>query len=114
MHFSSPGVIVMSNVETFCSLPFQKIKVSPTGNVSMCCYQKGVLGNLFVEDFDRIWHGELAREIRSHTLNLQLHPVCRGWGGCPYLVRPKVPKAIPFSSPYPTSLEFDLPNTHCN
>ncbi len=104
----------MSSVATFCSLPFQKIKVSPQGDVSMCCYQRGSLGNLFRKDFEEIWHGYLANEIRAVTLDGALHPVCEGWGGCPFLVKPRTAKTALLPHSYPTALEFDLPNTHCN
>lgn len=104
----------MRNFEVFCSLPFSKIKVRPNGNVNMCCYQQGILGNLFTQDFQDIWSSKLAEEIRDSILALRLHSVCEGWGGCPYLVSSKVPKKISVEHDYPTWLEFDLPNTHCN
>ena len=104
----------MRNFTAFCSLPFSKIKVRSNGDVNMCCYQKGTLGNLLTQDFQEIWSSKLANEIRDMTLASQLHSFCEGWGGCPYLVNPKIPKTISTEHAYPTLLEFDLPNTHCN
>jgi MoaA/NifB/PqqE/SkfB family radical SAM enzyme len=105
---------VMPEVEAFCRLPFSKIKVSPEGNVRMCCYQKGSLGNLFRQDITEIWDNLVAREVRSWTKASDLHPLCVGWGGCPFLVRPRTPIKIVVDHDLPTVLEFDLPNTHCN
>ncbi len=104
----------MGNYTAFCSLPFRQIKVLANGDVNMCCYQSGSLGNLLTQNFQEIWSSKLADEIRRATLVSQLHPVCQGWGGCPYLVNPKLPKIISSQHAYPTLLEFDLPNTHCN
>lgn len=104
----------MASIEAFCDFPFQKIKVSPNGDVRLCCYQRGALGNLLKDDFSKIWSNRLAEEIRSWTKNSQLHPVCQGWGACPYLVRPKLRHNIQWNPAFPTYLEFDLPSSHCN
>jgi MoaA/NifB/PqqE/SkfB family radical SAM enzyme len=76
----------MPEVEAFCRLPFSKIKVSPEGDVRMCCYQKGFLGNLLQQDITEIWDNSLAPEVRSWPRASDLHPLCVGWGGCPFLV----------------------------
>jgi Iron-sulfur cluster-binding domain len=104
----------MPELEAFCDLPFTKIKVSPRGEVRMCCYQAGSLGNILRQDFLAIWPSKLAQDVRDSTGASQLHPMCKGWGGCPYLVRDKVPFKIRLSHGFPTFLELDLPNTHCN
>jgi sulfatase maturation enzyme AslB (radical SAM superfamily) len=101
------------NVSAFCDLPFTKLRVDPFGNVSMCCYQRGSLGNLLTDDFDRLWTGDLAQEIRMTTAEGRLHPICEGWGGCPYLVTERTARIFCMSR-YPLSLELCLPNTHCN
>jgi MoaA/NifB/PqqE/SkfB family radical SAM enzyme len=104
----------MPEVEAFCRLPFSKVKVSPEGDIRMCCYQKGSLGNLFRQDITEIWDSPLAREIRDWTTTSNLHRVCEGWGGCPFRVRPRTPMKFVVDSDLPTVLEFDLPNTNCN
>lgn len=104
----------MQEIEAFCRLPFSKIKVSPHGDVRMCCYQKGSLGNLLQQEITEIWANYLAQEIRNWTRASDLHPVCVGWGGCPFLTRPRTPMKIRVTHDLPTELEFDLPNTNCN
>ena len=104
----------MTSYSTFCSLPFRKLKVHPNGDVNMCCYQKGILGNLFEQNVSDIWHGFLAKEIRQSTLDSNLHTVCKGWGACPFLNIPLEPKCFSADKEFPSSIEFDLPNTHCN
>jgi hypothetical protein len=104
----------MHEVEAFCRLPFSKIKVSPAGEVRMCCYQSGSLGNLLKHEITEIWDNFLAREVRIWTMGSDLHPLCVGWGACPFLFRPRTPTKIRVSHDFPTVLEFDLPNTHCN
>ena len=104
----------MKELAAFCHLPFNKVKVNPRGEVTMCCYQRGTLGNLLEQDFHEIWGSSLAREIRESTLASRLHAMCGGWGGCPYLVKLPAPRSIALGDGYPTSLELDLPNTHCN
>lgn len=99
----------------FCRLPFQQIKVDAKGYVSMCCYQKEVLGNLLERDIAEIWNGPLAQEIRRTTREGRLHSMCEGWGACPFIVSPKTPtEAVADELAPPLSLELDLPNTHCN
>lgn len=104
----------MQGLKVFCELPFNKIKVNPWGEVTMCCYQDGTLGNLLTQDFHEIWWSRLARDVRESTAAGRLHARCEGWGGCPYLVKPKRRQSFVVGDGYPTSLEFDLPNTHCN
>lgn len=106
-------MIKTMSLSAFCSLPFTKINVDAKGNVNMCCYQRGSLGNLFTFDFDRLWNGGLAQQIRAATTEGRLHPVCEGWGGCPYLIEQRVARTVPMAD-YPLSLNLSLPNTHCN
>src|SRR5262249_25858626 len=103
----------MSELEAFCDLPFKKIKINPNGDVSMCCYQRGSLGNLLQHNFQEIWLGKIAEDVRTSTRASQLHSMCKGWGGCPYLIKDRLPKRLGVTK-WPTSVEFDLPNTHCN
>lgn len=100
---------------TYCSFPFEKIKISARGDVSMCCYQGWSLGNLLHQEFDSIWLSDLAKEIRVTTLAGDLHQSCKGWGACPFLQKPKIKNAMVVEDfQYPIEIELDLPNTHCN
>jgi Iron-sulfur cluster-binding domain len=104
----------MSEVEAFCGLPFRKVKVNAYGDVNMCCYQQGFLGNLLQQDFMEIWCSPIAQEVRESTAASHLHTMCVGWGGCPFLVQERVPLKVKLDHSLPTQLELDLPNTHCN
>lgn len=72
------------------------------------------IGNVLKNTFDEIWFSPLAEEIRQSTLEGKLHKKCN-CPGCPY-----VSMATPYPvqnfiyNEYPTFLEIDLPNTHCN
>jgi hypothetical protein len=87
------------------------------GDVSMCCYQLHQLGNVLggktVLD---IWNSPTAREIREHTNQGKLHPICTSWNTCPFLVQKKWDFEFKVNQDfnYPTYLEICLPNTHCN
>lgn len=109
-------------IDVFCSRPFDRVKVTCEGNISMCCYQRSdpliksdpYIGNIFENSFDEIWFGDIAEEIREFTLRGDLHPKCQ-CPGCPFLHqnKPYQTSKIGYSE-YPTFLEIDLPNTHCN
>lgn len=109
--------------EIFCPYPLNRVRVTCEGNVAMCCFQRAdplkqdvspYLGNLLEQSFDDIWFGDLAREIRATTLEGNLHEKCR-CSGCPFTTMHKpFPKQEVIYNEYPTFLEIDLPNTHCN
>jgi Iron-sulfur cluster-binding domain len=62
---------------SFCALPFTHIKVTPAGEVSMCCFQSGTLGNVLRQPIEEIWHSRTAEEIRATTAAGDLHPLHR-------------------------------------
>jgi hypothetical protein len=103
--------------KAFCSLPFTKLILNGWGDVSMCCYQLTQLGNILGDTtVMELWNSDLAKDIRSHTLQNQMHPVCKSWNTCPYLVKDLEPEEFRGykNYDYPTYLEICLPNTHCN
>lgn len=101
----------------FCALPFNKLILNSWGEVSMCCHQLTQLGKLdaTTEVLD-LWNSSLAKEIRQHTTENLLHPVCASWNSCPYLVKERVsgPVRMWRRAAYPSYLEISLPDTHCN
>ena len=104
-------------IETFCSYPWQRIKVSCEGDVTMCCFQqRKCLGNLLNSTLEEIWHGPVAEEVRATTLQNKLHPSCAA-ASCPFihaqhkLAGQRFPVA---DFGMPTQLEIDLPTQHCN
>lgn len=104
-------------INTFCSWPFDKVKIDPLGRVTMCCHQQHEgLGNLFEKSFQEIWFSDLANEVREYTVNTKLHWMCCT-PECPF--RYHKPKQhmhdIKINSPhYPSQLEIDLHPSHCN
>jgi MoaA/NifB/PqqE/SkfB family radical SAM enzyme len=72
------------------------------------------IGNLLENTFDEIWFGQVAEEIRQHTIEGKLHKKCR-CPGCPFVaMKAPYPKKNVVYNEYPNFLEIDLPNTHCN
>ena len=106
-------------VKAFCEYPFNRVRVTCEGDIAMCCFQRvnqledahQPIGNVLKQKFDEIWFGELAEEIRQETMRGRLHKNCQV-SGCPYLSDRKM-REIHYGE-YPTFLEIDLPNTHCN
>lgn len=108
-------------LETFCEFPFTRVRVNSEGWAAMCCFQRPdpkssdspYIGNLLQNTFDEIWFSPLADEVRSETAEHKLHKLCHV-PGCPFLGIKNLPiKRVTYSE-YPTFLEIDLPNTHCN
>lgn len=109
-------------IEAFCSYPFTRIRVTATGNVAMCCFQRPdplgeespYLGNLLEQSFDDIWFGDEAERVRRDTIDGILSKKCQV-PGCPYRsAKPPYKTQKIIYNEYPNFLEIDLPNTHCN
>ena len=101
----------------FCNLPYHRIILASTGQVSMCCHQKTQLGMLDenTEILD-LWNSKVAKEIREYTSNGKLHPVCQSWNVCPFILREKEMYHIDGyrRAHFPIYLEMCLPDKHCN
>jgi MoaA/NifB/PqqE/SkfB family radical SAM enzyme len=110
-------------IHAFCGYPFQRLRVTCEGNVAMCCFMRpdpmkeekdAYIGNVLENSFDEIWFGDTAESIRNETLEGRLHEKCRT-PGCPFAsTKPPYKKQEIIYNEYPTFLEIDLPNTHCN
>jgi len=108
--------------QLFCPYPWSRCRLTSEGNVAMCCFQREdpatqespYIGNILDNTFDEIWFGSIAEEIRESTLAGKLHKKCQ-CPGCPYFsMNAPYPKHKVTYNEYPTFLEIDLPNTHCN
>lgn len=110
-------------VSAFCAYPFNRLRVTSEGNCAMCCFQRvdplaaesdAYIGNVLEKPFDDIWFGDEAEAIRSDTLEGKLHKKCQT-PGCPFtqMKKPYPLEKVVYNE-YPTFLEIDLPNTHCN
>jgi hypothetical protein len=104
--------MLKEQANTFCTLPFTRIRITSEGDVGFCCIHKPVVGNVLLQSFEDIWHGPLAEEVRKVTTQNKLRSSCAG-RNCPYeFAQRKYQMAV--KSPYPTRIDLDLPNTHCN
>jgi molybdenum cofactor biosynthesis enzyme MoaA len=104
-------------VRAFCSFPWNRLKVTCEGDVTMCCFhQRGCLGNLLVTPLEEIWNGPVAQDIRRVTLTNRLHSTCAA-ATCPFISKQhRLPTFVhqfgDIGVPY--GLEIDLPTQHCN
>lgn len=109
-------------LNAFCEFPWTRARITSEGKVAMCCFQRqdplnsesAYIGNLLDNTFEEIWFSELADDIRASTMEGKLHKRCQV-PGCPYLQMktPYYAKKVVYDA-FPTFLELDLPNTHCN
>jgi len=51
-----------------CYRPWETINISQTGNTTICCGGAGGLGNVFEEDFFKVWNSKPFRGFRQ-TVN---------------------------------------------
>jgi radical SAM protein with 4Fe4S-binding SPASM domain len=68
-----------------CTQPWEYVFIRATGDVAPCCALFGsdkgaVVGNLFRQPFDDVWHGDPFREFRRASA-AGTNPLCRL---CPY------------------------------
>jgi len=115
----------MSTETAFCDLPWTRLKVSPGGEITNCCWQQIGIGNVLHDSFEKLWtkKNNVLEEIREDTRNGVLHSLCKEFGCCPYMSESQNPEWKSWFSnekntfeygDYPSMLELDLPNTHCN
>lgn len=99
----------------FCSLPFERLKIDPSGFVTMCCFQeRKCLGNILESSMEDIWNSDLANDIRDVTAKGHLHPSCQVVS-CPFfhVSSTKEMKDV-WHFQYPSCWEIDMPTQHCN
>ena len=60
-----------------CKHPWSHFEVNnPNGNVTMCCNNKIVLGNVNESSVDSIWNGKKFSEVREQMVNDGAHSMC--------------------------------------
>lgn len=101
-------------VESFCSYPFIRLKFTPDGYVTMCCFQtRKCLGNILEKSLEEIWFSPLAESIRRETLEGKLHKTCQ-IQSCPFFHKKVKENHRVETKKYPSQFEIDLPIQHCN
>lgn len=53
----------------FCERPFKHMYIYPNGDVKICAWAGGVVGNLIEQSLDEIWHSEKAERVRDAIRN---------------------------------------------
>lgn len=102
----------MQHKSVFCTLPYTRMRITSEGNVGFCCIHKPIIGNILNDDFESIWNGPIANEIRDTTERNQLHNSCAG-RNCPHEHSSRHYADI-VENKFPLRIDIDLPNTHCN
>ena len=103
-----------TQISSFCSRPFKRLKFTPEGDVTMCCFQeRKCLGNILKNNLEEIWFSPLAEDIRKETLANNLHTICKV-DSCPFS-KNKVQQPEDFiAKMFPDEFEIDIPSQHCN
>ena len=114
----------MSTETAFCDLPWTRLKVSPGGEITNCCWQQIGIGNVIHKSFTDLWtNSDTLKSIRKDIKDGDFHPLCSEFGSCPYMSDANPAEWSSWYSNeentfeynrYPAMLELDLPNTHCN
>lgn len=73
----------------FCSRPFEYAYLADKGEVWPCGWMHFVIGNLYEQNLDEIWHSEAAQAARESILNGSFS-LCRKMS-CPYCERDELP-----------------------
>ncbi len=69
--------LTTTSVLDMCSDPWTKALISADGAVNLCCAGDTCIGNIYDEDFDKLWNGERAKFLRT-TVNTPNDPeFCR-------------------------------------
>jgi len=61
----------------FCADPWTKLIVGIDGEVSLCCAAPTIIGNLLTQDFDEIWNGPFAQNLRAKVNTPEEPEYCR-------------------------------------
>lgn len=73
----------------FCERPFKFTYCAPNGEVWPCSWMHYVIGNLYEQNMDEIWHSEAAQKARETILDGSF-AYCRKIA-CPFLERDELP-----------------------
>ncbi len=60
-----------------CRYPWMFLYIDTNGDVRPCCYASICFGNLLRQDFQAIWNGPAARQMRQDFLNNVIPEACR-------------------------------------
>ena len=89
--------------ERFCPDPWTKFLVGVDGQVTLCCGGPTNIGNLLEQDFDEIWNGDVARNLRAKVNTPKEPAYCRNCR-----VRKPLPNEIKLHVSSPALQEYGL------
>ena len=102
----------------FCDHPFTYAYLADKGEVWPCGWMHYVIGNLYEQNLDEIWHSEAAQKARESILNGSF-AFCRKVS-CPYCERDELPdlteeELAKAAVPTPVPVSINIANDHiCN
>lgn len=102
----------------FCERPFKFAYLSEKGEVWVCSWMRFVVGNLYEQNLDEIWHSTAAERARQSIIDGSF-AFCRKTS-CPYCERDELldltdEELKKASVPTPLPLEINMANDHiCN
>ena len=105
-------------MKTYCSLPFNRLKINSDGAFQSCCHQTIVYGNIIEEDLtlEEAFNKPILKEIQEFALRGELHPVC-STTRCPlYTIKDRLHECnteVEIRN-QPIDIELALSSTHCN
>lgn len=102
-------------LKSYCTLPFERLKIDADGSYQSCCYQSIKYGNIFTENksIEEIFSSTVLREVKKSTLNKWLHPGCSNTT-CPHYYS-NLDRRYPVEiTKYPIDIEISLHPTWCN
>lgn len=67
-----------------CKHPWESLQILTNGDVRICCWSNGILGNLNISTIDEIWSGSLITNLREYIKNNNVHDLCKN-AACPYV-----------------------------
>ena len=54
----------------FCDLPWTRLKVGPSGEITNCCWQQNGIGNVLSKSFSDLWtNNDTLKNIREEIKN---------------------------------------------
>lgn len=67
-----------------CISPWRHVFIASNGNISCCCEQNKIFGNLNEESFFQIWNGDKFNAFRNNMILMEYDEICRNcclpWG----------------------------------
>lgn len=68
-----------------CKHPWDALQILATGEIRVCCWHSGTLGNFNSgHTIDGVWNGKDLEEVREYVKNNKVHPLCHK-SPCKYL-----------------------------